>query len=65
MTEPVAVRVPTVTGKPAGLISVKVPLVDPLDAVIKSAPPQAWAALGVALLSALWLLAAMLRRRGQ
>lgn len=54
-----------VNGKPAGLISVKVPLVDPLDAVLKSAPPQAWAALGLALLSALWLLDATLRRRSR
>jgi Protein of unknown function (DUF3365) len=52
-----------VSGKPAGLISVKVPMSDPLDAVVRSAPVQAWAALGVALLSALWLLAATLRRR--
>jgi hypothetical protein len=52
-----------VAGKPAGLISVKVPLTDPLDALVKSAPPRAWAALGVALLAALWLLAAALRRR--
>jgi hypothetical protein len=53
-----------VAGKPAGLISVKVPLTDPLEAVKRSAPIQAWAALGIALLSALWLLAAVLRRRG-
>ncbi len=52
-----------VAGKPAGLISVKVPLTDPLDALVKSAPAQAWAALAVALVSALWLLAAALRRR--
>jgi hypothetical protein len=52
-----------VAGKPAGLISVKVPLTDPLDALVKSAPAQAWVALAVALVSALWLLAATLRRR--
>jgi hypothetical protein len=52
-----------VNGKPAGLISVKVPITDPLGAVVRSAPAQAWAALGVALLAALWLLAATLRRR--
>ena len=52
-----------VAGKPAGLISVKVPLTDPLDALVKSAPAQAWVALAVALASALWLLAATLRRR--
>jgi hypothetical protein len=45
-----------VAGKPAGLISVKVPLADPLDALVRSAPPQAWAALAVAALSLLWLL---------
>jgi hypothetical protein len=52
-----------VAGKPVGLISVKVPLIGAGDAVLKSAPPQAWAALAVALASALWLLAAVLRRR--
>jgi hypothetical protein len=52
-----------VNGKPAGLISVKVPLTDPIDAVRQSAPPQAWAALAVALASALWLLATTVRRR--
>jgi hypothetical protein len=52
-----------VTGKPAGLISVKVPLSNPADAIVQSAPPQAWAALAVAALSVLWLGAAVLRRR--
>jgi hypothetical protein len=52
-----------VTGKPAGLISVKVPLSNPADAIVQSAPPQAWAALAVAVLSVLWLGAAVLRRR--
>jgi hypothetical protein len=52
-----------VNGKPAGLISVKVPITEPLDAVIRSAPAQAWAALGVALLAACWLVAVALRRR--
>ena len=45
-----------VAGKPAGLISVKVPLLDPVDAMVRSAPPQAWAALAVAGLALLWLL---------
>ncbi len=45
-----------VAGKPAGLISVKVPMADPLDAVVSSAPVQAWAALAVAGLALLWLL---------
>jgi hypothetical protein len=52
-----------VNGKPAGLISVKVPLTDPIDAVRQSAPPQAWAALAVALASALWLVVTTVRRR--
>jgi hypothetical protein len=52
-----------VNGKPAGLISVKVPITEPLDAVIRSAPAQAWAALGVALLAACWLVVVALRRR--
>jgi hypothetical protein len=52
-----------VTGKPAGLISVKVPLSNPAEAIVQSAPPQAWAALAVAALSVLWLGAAVLRRR--
>jgi hypothetical protein len=44
-----------VAGKPAGLISVKVPLDDPMQALVHNAPPQAWAALAVAALSLLWL----------
>lgn len=54
-----------VAGKPVGLISVKVPLTDPWSALVAGAPPQGLAALGVALLAALWLaLAALRRRRG-
>ena len=45
-----------VAGKPAGLISVKVPMADAVDAMVRSAPLQAWAALAVAALSFLWLL---------
>ncbi len=45
-----------VAGKPAGLISVKVPLADPVEAVLRSAPPQAWAALAVSALALFWLL---------
>lgn len=45
-----------VAGKPAGLISVKVPMTDAVDAVVRSAPLQAWAALAVAGLALLWLL---------
>ena len=52
-----------VAGKPAGLISVKVPMADPVDAVVASAPREAWAALGVAVLAVLWLFAVALRRR--
>ncbi len=54
-----------VAGKPAGLISVKVPLADPVEAVIRSAPLQAWGALAVAALALLWLLFSVWRvRRG-
>jgi Protein of unknown function (DUF3365) len=54
-----------VAGKPAGLISVKVPLADPVEAVIRSAPLQAWGALAVAALALLWLLFSVRRvRRG-
>ena len=45
-----------VAGKPAGLISVKVPLADPVEAMVRSAPLQAWGALAVAALALLWLL---------
>ncbi len=54
-----------VAGKPAGLISVKVPLADPVEAVIRSAPLQAWGALAVAALALIWLLFSVWRvRRG-
>ena len=45
-----------VAGKPAGLISVKVPLADPVEAMVRSAPLQAWGALAVAAFALLWLL---------
>lgn len=53
-----------VSGKPAGLISVKVPMTDAWSALVAGAPVQGLAALGVAVLAALWLLVAALRRRG-
>lgn len=52
-----------VAGKPAGLISVKVPLGDPMEAMVRSAPLQAWAALAVAGLAFLWLLFSAWRMR--
>ena len=50
-------------GKPAGLISVKVPLTDPWSALVTSAPKEGLAALGVAIAAAIWLAVAALRRR--
>ena len=52
-----------VSGQPAGLISVKVPLTDPWSALVTSAPKEGLAALGVAAFAALWLVVAALRRR--
>lgn len=52
-----------VAGKPAGLISVKVPMADAVDAMVRSAPVQAWAALALAALSLLWLLVNVWRGR--
>lgn len=52
-----------VVGKPAGLISVKVPLTDPWSALVTSAPKEGLAALGVAIAAALWLAVAAVRRR--
>jgi hypothetical protein len=52
-----------VAGKPAGLISVKVPMTDAWSALVAGAPVQGLAALGVAVLAALWLVVAALRRR--
>ncbi|HTP72595.1 MAG TPA: DUF3365 domain-containing protein [Burkholderiaceae bacterium] len=52
-----------VAGKPAGLISVSVPLVSMETAVVQSVLPQVWAALGLAGIGALWMLMMALRRR--
>jgi hypothetical protein len=51
-----------VSGKPAGLISVKVPLTDPWSELVTSAPKEGLAALGIAIAAAIWLAAAALRR---
>jgi len=51
-----------VVGKPAGLISVSLPLVS-MDSALQSVPPEAWAALGLAGVGALWMIALALRRR--
>lgn len=50
------------TGKPAGLISVSVPLPPTVSALTAGVPMQAWAALAAAGLGALWLLALAVRR---
>lgn len=52
-----------VAGKPAALISVSVPLASLEATVVRSLPPAAWAALGLAVLGALWMLMLALRRR--
>jgi hypothetical protein len=41
-----------------------VPLTDPWSALVTSAPKEGLAALGVAILAAIWLVVAALRRRG-
>lgn len=53
-----------VAGKPAGLISVRVPMPEVGSAVLASAPVHALVALGVALLAGVWLVVAAVRRRG-
>lgn len=53
-----------VSGQPAGLISVKVPLTDPWSALVTSAPKHGLLALGLAIAAAVWLAVAALRRRG-
>ena len=53
-----------VAGKPAGLISVRVPMSEVGSAVLASAPVQALVALGVALLAGVWLVVVAARRRG-
>jgi hypothetical protein len=51
-----------VAGKPAGLISVSVPLVG-MEYAARTLPPAVWAALGLAGVGALWMLMLALRRR--
>jgi Protein of unknown function (DUF3365) len=51
-----------VTGKPAGLISVSVPMAS-TEAALQSLPPEVWAAIGLAGIGALWMLMLALRRR--
>jgi hypothetical protein len=51
-----------VAGKPAGLISVSVPLVS-MESALQSLPPEVWAALGLAGIGALWMLMLAVRRR--
>ena len=50
-----------VEGKPAGLISVSVPLTS-TQSVLQSLPPEVWAALGVAGIGLLWMVVIALRR---
>ena len=50
-----------VVGKPAGLISVSVPLVG-MESAAKSVPVEAWAAVGLAGIGALWMLVLAMRR---
>jgi hypothetical protein len=51
-----------VAGKPAGLISVSVPLPPTAAALTANVPLQAWAGLAAAVLGALWLLTLAFRR---
>ena len=51
-----------VAGKPAGLISVSVPLTSNSN-FVQNLPPSVWAAVGVAVLAALWMLMLAFRRR--
>jgi hypothetical protein len=51
-----------VAGKPAGLISVSVPLVTNAN-LVQNLPHEVWAALGLALIGALWMLVLAFRRR--
>ena len=51
-----------VAGKPAGLISVSVPLTSNSN-FVQNLPPSVWAAVGVAVIAALWMLMLAFRRR--
>ena len=51
-----------VAGKPAGLISVSLPMAS-LNTTLQTLPPEVWAAVGVAGIGALWMLLLALRRR--
>jgi hypothetical protein len=51
-----------VAGKPAGLISVSVPMAS-TQAALQTLPPEVWAAIGLAGVGALWMLVLALRRR--
>ena len=51
-----------VAGKPAGLISVSVPMAS-MEAALQTLPPQVWAAIGLAGIGALWMLVLAVRRR--
>jgi hypothetical protein len=51
-----------VSGKPAGLISVSVPLGNNSN-LAKNLPPEVWAAVGLAGIGALWMLVLAFRRR--
>jgi hypothetical protein len=50
-----------VAGKPAGLISVSVPMARPTS-FVQTLPPEVWAAVGLAGVGALWMLVLALRR---
>jgi hypothetical protein len=51
-----------VAGKPAGLISVSVPLTSNSN-FVQNLPPAVWAAVAVAVIAALWMLMLAFRRR--
>ena len=52
-----------VAGKPAGLISVSVPLPDTMNVLKASVPGRAWVALVIAALAALWLCSLAIKRQ--
>jgi len=51
-----------VAGKPAGLISVSVPMAS-TETALQTLPPEVWAAVGLAGVGALWMLVLAFRRR--